>query len=53
MDSSTTVILVQIVTVSPGTHLVKDHESQSRTSESQLKTKSEIENAWGFTQLDS
>ena len=48
MDSSTMVILVQIVTVSPGTHLVKGHESQSRTSESQLKTKSEIENAWAF-----
>ena len=30
-----TVILLQIVMVSPGTHLVKHHESQSRTSESQ------------------
>ena len=28
------VILLQIVMVSPGTHLVKSHESQSRTSES-------------------
>ena len=28
------VILLQIVMVSLGTHLVKSHESQSRTSES-------------------
>ena len=28
------VILLQIVMVSPGTHLVKSHESKSRTSES-------------------
>ena len=28
------VILLQIVTVSPGTRLVKNHESQSRTNES-------------------
>ena len=43
-------ILVQIVKVSPGTHLVKNHESQSRTSESQLKmkTESEVENAWAL-----
>ena len=35
--------------VSPNTHLVKNHESQSRTSESKLKKKeSEIENAWAF-----
>ena len=27
-------ILLQIVIVSPGTHLVKYHESQSRTNES-------------------
>ena len=27
-------ILLQIVMVSPGTHLVKNHESQSRTNES-------------------
>ena len=32
-----TVILLQTVMVSTGTHLVKNHESQSRTSESQLK----------------
>ena len=32
-------ILLQIVMVSPGTHLVKNHESQSRTNEFQLKTK--------------
>ena len=31
------VILLQIVMVSPGTHLVKNHESQSRTIESQFK----------------
>ena len=30
-------ILLQIVVVSPGTHLVKNHEFQSRTNESQLK----------------
>ena len=46
-------ILVQIVRVSPETHLVKHHESQSRTSEFQLKKKekkrkSEIENAWAY-----
>ena len=32
------VILLQIVTVSPWTCLVKNHESLSRTNESQLKT---------------
>ena len=44
------VILLQIVRVHPGTHLVKNHESQSRTNESQLKKKkeSQIENAWAF-----
>ena len=43
----TSVILLQIVMVSPGNHLVKIHQSQSRTSESQLKkNESEIENAW-------
>ena len=45
----TSLILLQIVMVSPGTHFVKNHEFQSRTSESQLKNnESEIENAWGF-----
>ena len=34
------VILLQIVMVSPGTHFVKNHESQSRTDESQLKNTS-------------
>ena len=35
--------------VSPGTHLVKNHESLSRTNESQLKNnESEIGNAWAF-----
>ena len=28
------VILLQIVMVSPGTHLVENHESQSRTNDS-------------------
>ena len=42
-------ILLQIVMVSPGTHLAKNHESQSRTIETQLKKKdSVIENAWAF-----
>ena len=36
-----TVILLQIVGVSPETHLVKYHESQSRTTKSQLKKKKE------------
>ena len=35
----TAVILLQIVMVSPGTHFVKNRESQSRISESQLKKK--------------
>ena len=36
--------------VCPGTNLVKNHESQTRISEFQLKKKneSEIENAWDF-----
>ena len=44
----TSVILLQIVMASPGNHLVKNHESQSRTNESQFKKKNgfEIENAW-------
>ena len=33
------VILLQIVTLSPWTRLVKNHESKSRTNESQLKKK--------------
>ena len=33
------VILLQIVMVCPGTHLVKNHESLSRTNESQFKKK--------------
>ena len=40
------VILLQMVMVSPGTHLVKNQESQSRTNESQLKKNTKIENAW-------
>ena len=43
------VILLQIVMVSPWTHLVKNHVSLSRTNESQLENyESEIENAWAF-----
>ena len=40
-------ILLQIVMVSPGSHLVENYESQSRSSECQLKKKkeSEIDNA--------
>ena len=34
------VILLQIVIVSPGTRLVKNHESQSRTVESEFKNMS-------------
>ena len=37
--TQTSVILLHIVMVSPGTHFVKNHESQSRTSKSQLKKK--------------
>ena len=40
-----TVILLQIVMVSPGTHLVKNHESQLKKIK---KNKSEIENALAF-----
>ena len=43
-----TVMLVQIVMFSPGTHLVQNREFQSRTSEPQLKNKSEIENDWAI-----
>ena len=35
--SSDPVILLEIVMLSPGTHLVKNHESLSRTIESQFK----------------
>ena len=45
------VVWLQIVRVSPRTHLLKNHESQTRTNESQLKKRkneSEIENAWAF-----
>ena len=43
----------KIVVVSPGTHLVKNHESQSRTNESQFKKQRVLtwksnENAWAF-----
>ena len=36
------VILLQIVMVSPGTHLEKYHESLSRTNESQFKNKDSL-----------
>ena len=44
------VIFLQIVIVSPGTHLVKNHESQTRTIQSQFKKQRvfKIENAWAF-----
>ena len=46
------VILLEIVMVSPGTYLVKNHEYQSRTNESQLKkNESEIGNALVTRQL--
>ena len=43
-------ILLQKGMVSPGTHLVKSHESRSRTNESQFKNNSEsdVESAWAF-----
>ena len=45
----TAAILLQIVTVSPWTPLVKNHESLSRTNESQLKkNEAKIENARAF-----
>ena len=34
---------IQTVMVSPGTHLVKNYESQSRTNESQFKKKKSLE----------
>ena len=34
-----TVILLRIVMVIPGIHLVKNHESQSRTNESEFQKK--------------
>ena len=43
----TAVILLQIVMVNPGTHLVKNHESQLKNN------KSEIENVWVFLSPDS
>ena len=39
LHSPTSVILLQIVMVCPGTHFVKNDRSQSRTNESQLKKK--------------
>ena len=45
------VILLQIVMVSPGTHLVKNHESQSRTIESQFKKKQWVPASFVTTHL--
>ena len=45
------VILLKIDMVRPGTHLVKNYESQSRTNE--LKKEPEIKNAWAFMQPDN
>ena len=42
------VILLQIVMMSPKTHLVKNQESQSKTNESQLKKNTKVENAWAL-----
>ena len=39
----TSVILLQIIMVSPGTHFVKNHESQLKKN-----NESEIENGWAF-----
>ena len=36
-DSLQAVILLQIIMASPGTHFVRNCESQSKTNESQLK----------------
>ena len=45
--SSQSVNLLQIVMVSPGTHLVKNNESLFRTNESQLKKNSpKLEMLW-------
>ena len=43
-------ILLQIVMVSPGTHLVKNHESLFITNESQFTKNDEsgIKSAWAF-----
>ena len=50
--SSQSFNLLQIVMVSPGTHLVKNHEYQLRTNESQFKKKeTEIGNALVTRQL--
>ena len=38
----TSVILLQIVMVSPGNHLVRNHESLSRASESQVQKKESL-----------
>ena len=39
MCQGRTMILLQIAMVGPGTHVVKNHEFQSRTNETQLKKK--------------
>ena len=42
-----TMILLEIVIVSPGTHFVKNHDSQSRTM-SPSETNNESDYAWAF-----
>ena len=39
LEGDSAVILLQMVMVSPGTHLVKNRESLSMTNRSQLKNK--------------
>ena len=37
-ETTVAVILLQIAMVSPGTHFIKNHESQSKTNESQSES---------------
>ena len=47
-----TVILLQIVMVSPGTHLVKNHESQSRTNSKYLCVDQLYKIIHGYSDID-
>lgn len=56
--NGTAVILWHIVMVTPGTPLVKNHESQARTTEFQLQKKkkkdeSKVVKTWAFMKPDS
>lgn len=55
--NGTAAILWHIVMVTPGTPLVKNHESQARTTEFQLqkkkKNESKVEKTWAFMKPDS